>query len=70
MPDPEAALPVMEGKAVIFKTFAGVDAIPICLRTQDPYQFIDTALALTPDFWGLLPGGHCQSSELYHYRSS
>ena len=47
---PEAALPVMEGKAVIFKTFAGVDAIPICLRTKDPYEFIDTALALTPTF--------------------
>jgi malate dehydrogenase (oxaloacetate-decarboxylating) len=47
---PEAAIPVMEGKAVIFKTFAGVDAIPICLRTQDPYQFIDTALALTSTF--------------------
>ena len=40
----------MEGKAVLFKTFAGVDAIPICLRTQDPYQFIDTALALTSTF--------------------
>jgi malate dehydrogenase (oxaloacetate-decarboxylating) len=47
---PEAALPVMEGKAVILKTFAGVDAIPICLRTKDPYEFIDTALALTPTF--------------------
>ncbi len=47
---PEAAIPVMEGKAVIFKTFAGVDAIPICLRTQDPYEFIDTALALTSTF--------------------
>ncbi len=47
---PEAAIPVMEGKAVLFKTFAGVDAIPICLRTQDPYQFIDTALALTSTF--------------------
>jgi len=47
---PEAALPVMEGKAVIFKTFAGVDALPICLRTQDPYQFIDTALSLTSTF--------------------
>jgi malate dehydrogenase (oxaloacetate-decarboxylating) len=47
---PEAAIPVMEGKAVIFKTFAGVDAIPICLRTRDPYEFIDTALALTSTF--------------------
>ena len=47
---PEAALPVMEGKAVILKTFAGVDAIPLCLRTRDAYEFIDTALALTPTF--------------------
>lgn len=47
---PEAALPVMEGKSVIFKTFAGVDALPICMRTKDPYEFIDTALALTPTF--------------------
>lgn len=47
---PEAALPVMEGKSVIFKTFAGVDALPICIRTKDPYEFIDTALALTPTF--------------------
>lgn len=47
---PEAALPVMEGKAVILKTFAGVDAIPICLRTRDEYEFIDTALALVPTF--------------------
>ena len=60
---PEAALPVMEGKAVIFKTFAGVDAIPICFRTEDPYQFIDTALNLDPHVWGLLPGRYCQSSE-------
>jgi malate dehydrogenase (oxaloacetate-decarboxylating) len=47
---PEAAVPVMEGKAVILKTFAGVDAIPVCLRTKDPYEFIDTALALTTTF--------------------
>lgn len=47
---PEAALPVMEGKSVIFKTFAGVDALPICIRTKDPYEFIETALALTPTF--------------------
>ena len=47
---PEAALPVMEGKAVILKTFAGVDAIPICFRTENPYEFIETALNLTPTF--------------------
>jgi len=47
---PEAALPVMEGKAVILKTFAGVDAIPICFRSESPYEFIETALNLTPTF--------------------
>jgi len=47
---PEAALPVMEGKAVILKTFAGVDAIPICLQVRDADEFIDTALALVPTF--------------------
>lgn len=47
---PEAALPVMEGKAVILKTFAGLDALPICIKTRDPYEFIDTALALIPTF--------------------
>lgn len=47
---PEAALPVMEGKSVIFKTFAGIDALPICLDTQDPFEIIDTVLALGPTF--------------------
>ncbi len=47
---PEAALPVMEGKAVILKTFAGIDALPLCIKTRDPYEFIDTALALTANF--------------------
>jgi malate dehydrogenase (oxaloacetate-decarboxylating) len=47
---PEAALPVMEGKSVIFKTFAGVDALPICLDTQDPFEIIETVIALGPTF--------------------
>lgn len=47
---PEAALPVMEGKSVIFKTFAGIDALPICLDTQDPFEIIDTVLPLSPTF--------------------
>ena len=66
---PEAALPVMEGKAVIFKTFAGVDAIPICLRTQDPYNSSKRP-CLDPHLRGLLPGRYCQSPELHHRRSS
>ena len=38
---PEAALPVMEGKAILFKEFGDVDAFPICLNTQDPEEIID-----------------------------
>jgi malate dehydrogenase (oxaloacetate-decarboxylating) len=47
---PEAALPIEEGKSVIFKTFAGIDAFPICLDTMDPSQIIEAGLALTPTF--------------------
>jgi malate dehydrogenase (oxaloacetate-decarboxylating) len=47
---PEAALPIEEGKSVIFKTFAGIDAFPICLDTMDPAQIIEAGLALTPTF--------------------
>ncbi|MBI5166456.1 MAG: NADP-dependent malic enzyme [candidate division NC10 bacterium] len=50
---PEAALPVMEGKSVIFKTFAGVDAFPICLATQDPDEIVETVAALAPTFGGV-----------------
>jgi malate dehydrogenase (oxaloacetate-decarboxylating) len=50
---PRAALPVMEGKAVLFKEFAGVDAFPICLDTQDPRQIIDTCRYLAPTFGGI-----------------
>ena len=47
---PEAALPVMEGKAVLFKEFAGVDAFPICLDTQDPAAIAATLRAIAPTF--------------------
>jgi malate dehydrogenase (oxaloacetate-decarboxylating) len=47
---PLAALPIMEGKSVIFKTFAGVDAFPICLDTQDDEEIIQTVSLLTPTF--------------------
>ncbi|MDN5347548.1 MAG: hypothetical protein PWP65_1112 [Clostridia bacterium] len=50
---PEAALPVMEGKAVLFKTFGGVDAFPICLATQDPDQIVETVKLLAPTFGGV-----------------
>ncbi|PIV01047.1 NAD-dependent malic enzyme [Candidatus Shapirobacteria bacterium CG03_land_8_20_14_0_80_39_12] len=47
---PEAAMPVMEGKAVLLKTFADIDAFPICLNTQDPQQIINTVKYLAPTF--------------------
>ena len=50
---PEAALPVMEGKAVLFKEFAGVDAWPICLATTDPDEIVRTVAALAPVFGGI-----------------
>jgi malate dehydrogenase (oxaloacetate-decarboxylating) len=50
---PEASMPVMEGKALLFKYLGGVDAFPICLGTKDPEQIIEIALALQPTFGGI-----------------
>jgi malate dehydrogenase (oxaloacetate-decarboxylating) len=50
---PEAALPVMEGKCALFKEFAGVDAFPICLDTQDEEEIIKTVKYLAPNFGGI-----------------
>ena len=50
---PEAALPVMEGKAILFKEFAGIDAFPICLDTKDPEEIIRTVKLLAPVFGGI-----------------
>lgn len=50
---PEAAMPVMEGKAVLFKEFGGVDAIPLCLATQDTEEIIQIVKALAPSFGGI-----------------
>ena len=50
---PEAAMPVMEGKALLFKHFAGVDAFPICLSTKDPDEIVETVLRLAPTFGGI-----------------
>jgi malate dehydrogenase (oxaloacetate-decarboxylating) len=50
---PQAAMPVMEGKAVLFKQFGGVDAIPICLDTQDVEGIIAVVKALAPSFGGI-----------------
>ena len=48
-----AALPVMEGKAVLFKEFGGVNAVPICLDTQDTDEIVETVIRLAPAFGGI-----------------
>src|SRR5690554_4861584 len=50
---PDAALPVMEGKALLFKEFADVDAIPICLNTQDPDVIVQVVKSLEPTISGV-----------------
>ncbi|OCG70427.1 malate dehydrogenase [Gilliamella sp. Occ3-1] len=50
---PEAAIPVMEGKAILFKQFANVDAIPLSLNTQDPDELVKHIAALAPSFGGI-----------------
>jgi len=50
---PEAAMPVMEGKAMLFKEFGGVDAYPICLNTKDVNEIVSIAKAVSPGFGGI-----------------
>ncbi len=50
---PEAAMPVMEGKAMLFKEFADIDAFPICLDTNDPEKIIETVRLIAPTFGGI-----------------
>jgi len=50
---PEAAMPVMEGKAMLFKEFAGVDAFPICLDTKEPDEIVAAVAAIAPGFGGI-----------------
>ena len=50
---PEAAMPVMEGKAILFKEFGDVDAFPICLDTKDPDEIVKTVIHLAPTFGGI-----------------
>jgi malate dehydrogenase (oxaloacetate-decarboxylating) len=50
---PKAALPVMEGKALLFKEFGGVDAVPICLDTKDPDKIVRTVKHIAPAFGGI-----------------
>ena len=49
----KAAMPVMEGKAVLFKEFGNVNAVPICLDTQDPDEIVDTVVRISPGFGGI-----------------
>jgi malate dehydrogenase (oxaloacetate-decarboxylating) len=50
---PEAAMPVMEGKALLFKHFAGVDAFPLCIDTKDPDEIVETVRRIAPTFGGI-----------------
>jgi malate dehydrogenase (oxaloacetate-decarboxylating) len=50
---PEAAMPVMEGKAMLFKEFAGIDAFPICLDTRDPERIVEAVRLMAPTFGGI-----------------
>lgn len=50
---PEAAMPVMEGKAILFKEFGGVDAFPICLDTKDVDEIVETVKRIAPGFGGI-----------------
>src|SRR5918997_335687 len=50
---PEAAMPVMEGKAMLFKEFADVDAFPICLNTKDTDEIVETVIRMSPAFGGI-----------------
>ena len=50
---PEAAIPVMEGKAILFKEFGGVDAFPICLDTKDVDEIVETVKRIAPVFGGI-----------------
>ncbi len=50
---PEAAMPVMEGKAMLFKYLGGVDCVPICLDTKDPDKIIETVRLIAPSFGGI-----------------
>ncbi|RNL65283.1 NADP-dependent malic enzyme [Nocardioides marmoriginsengisoli] len=50
---PKAAMPVMEGKAILFKQFGGIDGIPICLDTTDTDEIVETVIRLAPSFGGI-----------------
>ena len=58
---PAAALPVMEGKAALFKRFAGIDAWPLCLDTQDPDAIVEIVRAISPGLRRHQPRGHLRA---------
>jgi malate dehydrogenase (oxaloacetate-decarboxylating) len=64
---PEAALPVMEGKAVLFKEFGGVDAVPVCLKVSSPAELVETVRRMEPMFGGInledIAAPHCFTIE-------
>ena len=59
-------MPVMEGKAMLFKEFAGIDAYPICLRTKDPQEIVATVKHLSVGFGGNQLGRHLRSALFRH----
>jgi malate dehydrogenase (oxaloacetate-decarboxylating) len=61
---PAAALPVMEGKAALFKRFADIDAWPLCLDTQDTDEIIAVVKAVAPGFARDQPGRHLRAEVL------
>ena len=61
---PAAAMPVMEGKAVLFKQFGGVDAVPICLDTTDVDEIVETVARLAPSLRRDQPRGHLRAALL------
>ena len=50
---PSAGMPVMEGKCALFKAFAGIDAVPICINSKDPQLIIDTVYNISKSFGGI-----------------
>ena len=61
---PEAAMPVMEGKAALFKRFGGIDAWPLCLDTQDTDEIVAVVKAIAPGLRRHQPGGHLRAALL------
>ena len=60
---PEGAMPVMEGKAMLFKEFAGIDAVPVCLKVSSPDELVETVQRMEPMFGGInledIAAPHC-----------